>query len=123
MRSLIEDEIYKRPEEIEIPPDGTSLDLLRQVYRANHLPLPTRMRAAMACLPHEAPKLIATAVINESSFPELLERRLKHFAEMERTNKLIEATSTVTKGNGSNGGQVEIKPPLPRLADRRFRRL
>src|SRR5262249_31755081 len=104
--------------EVEIPPDGLSLDLLCAVYRAHHLPLHVRMRAAMACLPHEAPKLIATAVVNESSFPELLERRLKRLAEMERTNKLIDATSAEV-----NGGQVEIKPPLPRLADRRFRRM
>src|SRR5262249_61937017 len=108
MRSLIEDGIYKRPDEIEIPPDGTSLDLLRQVYRANHLPLPTRMRAAMACLPHEAPRLIATAVINESSFPELLERRLKRLLEMERANgnKLIETTQKGPEVHPVNGIQV-----------------
>ena len=39
----------KKSQEIEIAPDGLSLDLLRAVYRSNHLPLPIRMRATMAC--------------------------------------------------------------------------
>src|SRR5262245_14204605 len=73
------------PEAIEIPPNGLSIDLLMAVYRNSQLPLPTRMRAAMACLKHEVPVLMATAVINEKSFAELLEKRLQ------RQAKLIEA--------------------------------
>lgn len=32
--------------EIEIGPNGQSIDLLRAVYRSSNIPLPTRLRAA-----------------------------------------------------------------------------
>jgi hypothetical protein len=74
------------------------------------------MRAAMACLPHEFSKLIATAVVNDQSFAEVLERRLKRIEEA----KIIEAKPTPTNGTPTNGSDAR---PLPRLADRRFRRM
>jgi len=79
--------VDKMNREIEIAPNSQSIDLLRAVYRSSALPLHTRMRAAMACLKHEVPALIATAVVNESSFAELLDRRIARYQEM----KLIEA--------------------------------
>jgi len=107
MRNYLVDEQRK---EIEIPPNGNSLDLLRAVYRNAGLPLVTRMRAAMACLPHEAPKLAVTAVVSEQNFAELLDRRLKRIAELEAAP--INASKP----------EIEVKPPMPRLADRRYRR-
>jgi len=110
MRSLIEDEGQKRrPQEIEIPSDGISLDLLRAVYRNPTLALTTRMRAAIAALPHEVPKLAVTAVMTDNDFATLLDRRLKRIEEMKA--KVIEAP------------QVEVKPALPGLSDRRYRRM
>jgi hypothetical protein len=51
MRSLIEDEAFrKQQQEIEIGPNGLSIDLLRAIYRSSAQPLYVRMRAAMACL-------------------------------------------------------------------------
>jgi hypothetical protein len=101
--NLFED---KKQQEIEIPTDGISLDLLRAVYRNNQLPLTTRMRAAVAALPFEVPKLAVTAVVSEQDFATLLDRRLKRIEEMKA--KAIEARA-----------QVEVKPALP---DRRYRR-
>ena len=98
------------PEAIEIPPDGLSIDLLKAVYRSNRLPLPTRMRAAMACLKHEVPVLMATAVINEKSFAELLERRLKRIDQA----AVLQAKPPP---------QIETKPQLSHTPDRRFRRI
>jgi hypothetical protein len=102
----------EKPKEIELPPHGTSLDLLRAVYRNPSLALPVRMRAAIAALPFELPKLAVTAVINEQNFAEVLERRLQN---MERINN----------GNGQmiEAKQVETKTPMPMLADRRYRRV
>src|SRR5262249_13519707 len=101
--NLFED---KKQQEIEIPADGISLDLLKAVYRNNQLPLTTRMRAAIAALPFEVPKLAVTAVVSEQDFATLLDRRLKRIEEMKA--KEIEAAP-----------QVEVKPALP---DRRYRR-
>src|SRR5262245_54373542 len=106
------DRIEKRQQEIEIGPTGLSIDLLRAVYRSSALPLHTRMRAAMACLKHEVPALIATAVVNEGSFADLLDRRLKRIGEM----KLIEAKPA------DGAGSVDARLP-PTIPDRRFRRI
>ena len=102
----------RKQQEIEIPPDGISLDLLRAVYRSNQLPLTTRMRAAIAALPFESPKLAVTAVVSEQDFATVLDRRLKRIEEMKA--KVIEAKPA----------QIEVKSnPRPRIADKRYRRM
>ena len=97
------------PGEIEIPPNGISLDLLQAIYRSTAQPLSVRIRCAVAALPHEAPKLIAQAQISEGDFATLLEQRIKRFNEA----KMIEHKPQV----------IESKPPIPRVADKRFRRI
>src|SRR5215467_11622263 len=96
MRSLIED---KAKSAFEIGPNGMGLDLLRAVYRNVAVDLPMRIRCAMACLPFEAPKLAVTALVSESDFATVLDRRIARYQEMQRT-KLI---GTPTNGNASNG--------------------
>jgi hypothetical protein len=107
--------IKKRVDEkngaLELPAHGMSLDLLRMVYRNKDIPLSTRIRCAVAALPHEFPRLQVTAQITENDFASLLEARIKN---MERVNK----------GNGRTieAPPVEMKPPMPKLTDRRYRR-
>jgi polysaccharide pyruvyl transferase WcaK-like protein len=109
MRSLIEDEEPKpKPLEVEISHDGMSLDLLKAVYRNPNLALSTRMRAAIAALPFESPKLAVTAMVNEQDFATLLDQRIKRMEQMERKPQ----TQT-----------IEAPKSLPRIADRRFRRM
>jgi lambda repressor-like predicted transcriptional regulator len=105
--NLFED---KKPQEIEIPADGISLDLLRAVYQNNQLPLTTRMRAAIAALPFEVPRLAVTAVVSEQDFAAVLDRRLKRIEEMKAN--AIEAKPVI------NGEKVDA-----RLPDRRYRRI
>jgi hypothetical protein len=98
---------------LDFAPNGNSLDLLRAVYRNPTIPLPVRMRAAIAALPHEVPRLAVTALVSDQSFAEVLERRLQN---MERINNggTIEAKPVP---------EIEMKPPKPHINDRRFRRI
>ena len=100
-------------ETLDVGPNATSLDLLRAIYKSPLIPLPVRMRAAICCLPFEHPKLVVTAVVTEHDFATLLDQRI---ANMERiaNGKVIEAKPAP---------QTEVKPPMPRVADRRFRRI
>jgi len=84
-----------------------ALEFLQAVYCNDQLPLVVRMRAAMACLPFESPKLAVTAVVSDQDFASLLDERIKN---MERVNNEIEAKPVP---------QAEVKPPMPRLP-RRF---
>jgi hypothetical protein len=99
----------EKPREIDIG-KGMSIDLLRAVYRNPSIPLPVRIRCAVAALPHEVPRLAVTALVNEQSFAELLDKRLKKMAQMDQQPP-------------SQGPQIEASKPLPRIADRRYRRI
>jgi hypothetical protein len=104
----------RKQQAVELPPNATSLDLLRAIYRSPHAELTTRIRCAMACLQYEHPRLQMVAQISEQSFAEVLERRLKKLREMEQNGKEIEAPKPAP--------DIEIRPPMPRIADRRYRR-
>jgi len=89
--------------QLDLGPTATALELLEAVYRNPAQELHTRIRCAMACLPFQSPKLLATAIIQEGDFATLLDQRLKRLQEM----KLIEA-------NGAKHDQPEpINQPGP----------
>ena len=82
------------------------------MYMNAELPLSVRMRAAIELLPFTHPKLAVTAVVSEQDFATVLDRRLKRIDEMKA--KVIEAKPA----------QIEAKPnPMPRIADKRYRRM
>jgi hypothetical protein len=76
----------RRPEEFVLGKGATAHDLLKIIYQSSDLLLPVRMRAAIAALPFETPKLQVTAQITENNFADLLDRRLRRMEEA----KLIE---------------------------------
>src|SRR6516162_867732 len=119
--NLFED---KKSQEIEMPADGISLDLLRAVYRNNQLPLTTRMRAAIAALPFEVPKLAVTAVVSEQDFATVLDRRLRRIEEMKLLeNKAVNGDTTVSDRTIDPEPQP-APAPLKRIYDkRRYRRI
>jgi hypothetical protein len=59
---------YKPSDEevVELGPGETSLSFLQKIYRNPTQPMSRRMRAAMAALPHEHPKLGAVATLSMS---------------------------------------------------------
>ena len=95
---------------LRLGPNAMSLEGLQAVYRNPALPITTRIRAMMAALPFETPKLAVTAVISDNDVAAQLDRAI----ERSQGKKLIEAKL-------SADGQTDAKPPLPRLPDRRFR--
>ena len=66
------------------------------------------MRAAIAALPFESPKLAVTAMVSEQDFATLLDQRLKRMEAM--------------RADEAKAQPVEVKSPMPRLADCRYRR-
>jgi len=126
VRSVMDRLEARRQEEIEIPPDGLSLELLRAVYRANHLPLVTRIRAAAMCLKHEFPSLGVSINVNETEdFAQRLDRAIY------RANLAKAIEHQPTNGSDVSNGQsevigTELKPieraPLSRIYSNRFRR-
>jgi len=88
------------------------LKFLKAVMMNADLPLSVRMRAAIEVMPFMHPKLAVTAQVTDHGLAELLDRRLRRMEQM-KNGKIIDAVPK----------QVEAKPPLPRLPDRRFRRV
>ena len=88
------------------------------------------MRAAFGAVAFEHPKLIATAVVNENSFAELLEKRIARYQEMERTKLIEHQASEVieqpTNGDGSEPTNGQSDKPqsasLARIYSNKFRR-
>jgi hypothetical protein len=105
---------------IELPANGTSLDLLQQVYRNPSLPLLTRIRAAGMALSHEHPKLAVVATVDGNNdfaaqLDQAVERSRRVSPTMVEGKPMIEekvsSSDTKTLSNG--------KPMIP---DRRYRR-
>lgn len=107
--ALIEDD------PLNLSSDALSLEGLQAVYRNPSLPLAIRMRAMGMAIPYESPKLQMIANVDEKSFANLLEQRLKRIEEQ---RKLIDQ-----KPHNDGSSPIETKPALPRVPDRRYRRI
>jgi hypothetical protein len=95
------------------------------IYRSTAIPLTTRMRAAIAAIQFEHPKLAVTATMEAGDFADQLERALKRSSEVIEAAPSIEATPipSDTKSlhvEASNRAENGHKPFVP---DRRYRRL
>ena len=88
-----------KPEQIDLSPGETSLSFLQKIYRSPAQPMSRRLRAAMAALPHEHPKLgaIATLSINGDDFASRLDRAIER-------SSMVNAIDVTPTRNG--------RPPL-----------
>lgn len=111
-----------KPDNIEIGPNDISIDLLRAIYRCNQLPLHTRMRAAMAALKHEVPALMATSIVSEGSFAEILDRRLARMKLIEAKPVNGEPVITEPTIQPEPTPAATLPAPLSRLYSNKFRR-
>jgi hypothetical protein len=103
-----------------LPYDHTALQLGQALYRCRSLSWRERWHIGKHILQFESPKLGIQAVVNEQSFAEILERRLRHMAELEANGnpQQIEQPQTIEAKP-----QVDVRPPLATTNDRRFRRM
>ena len=99
--------------------EDSALIFLQACYRNPSLNLTTRMRAAIAALPFESPKLAVTAVVSEQDFATVLDRRLKRIEEMKLLeNKTINGNATVT--NRTIEPEPKPSPPMPAPLNRLY---
>ena len=83
------------------PRTETALDVLRAVYRNERLALAVRMRAAIAALPFESPKLAVTAHVPGEGFADLLEARIRRVRQ-QRELAIESNSETITDGEPRN---------------------
>jgi hypothetical protein len=106
------------PQGFALPPGAMSLDFLQAVYRCAEQPLSVRMKAAIAALPFEFPKLGVSVVVDGGSdFAAKLE------AACRRSAKVIEARALPPEVPQAAPAPIGREPtpmsaPMPRL--RRF---
>jgi hypothetical protein len=101
-------------ERLEVPAGATSLDFLQAIYRDARQPMSRRMRAAVAALPFEHPKLSVTAVVEGGGdFAARLDLACA------RSAKVIEARAEPDPPAALPPTDLRLAPAVP---DRRFRR-
>jgi hypothetical protein len=97
---------------------GSALDYLQSIYRDPTEERFVRMRAAIAAIPFESPKLQATATLQLGlDFAAKLDRAFKRSG----TVKLV-ANAPVQPPREKPKPTVEITPYRPTVPDRRYRR-
>ena len=100
-----------------------ALEFLQAVYNDEELPLLTRVRVAISCLPFETPKLIAQAQITGDDFATLLDRRIAHYQQLQANGKLIEAKAeTQAEPTPPETKPTPLANPLLSLYSNKFRR-
>ena len=108
---------------IELAPNATSLTLLQAIYQ-----LITRMRAAIAAIQFEHPKLAVAVTVNAGDFADQLDQAV----ERSRMVPMIETKpiTNVASDNAASDVSIDSKRPhvqasngvKPMIPDRRFRR-
>jgi hypothetical protein len=111
---------YALPDNLEPIKEVDPLDFLKEVIRNLDLPLSVRMRAAIEMLPFMHPKLAVTAQVSEmNDLATMLDRRIKRYQGM----KMIEHRPPPPMEPSPSPPPVDVKPPMAKTPDRRYRRI
>ncbi len=107
-----------RQRQLDLEPEANSLTFLQKVYRNSVLPLSTRMRAAMAALPHEVPKLGVSVNINDDgTFAQRLDAAIERSSQ---ASKVIEHRASEGPMHSASElrepSESRLKTPLRRRA-------
>src|SRR5262245_10931959 len=116
----------QQTDRFELEPNATSLKLLQKVYRSPAIALATRIRAAMAALQFEHPKLAVVATVDgNNDFAAKLDQALERSRKV-TAPPMIEATAISDTANVPSDTKRPIAQPLnghePSVIDRRYRR-
>jgi hypothetical protein len=115
----------QQADRFELEPNATSLTLLQKVYRSPAVALPTRMRAAMAALQFEHPKLAVAVTVNSGDFADQLDRAIERSRMALIEGKPIANTDTASDISSDTVSDVRrpstsVKPLT--IPDRRYRK-
>src|SRR5438034_9407430 len=91
-----------KPDAVDLPPNHTSLDYLQAIYRGQIRAEPSRMRAAIAALQFEHPKLAVQAILPMGDLAERLDRAIERSALARNGNG-----AKVINGEGSRPKVIE----------------
>jgi hypothetical protein len=95
--------------EVEIGPGRTSLDLLQAIYRCPDQPLSVRMRAAIAALPYEHPKLAVTAVLDGTEdLGARLHRAIQRSAKVIELRAIEGTVAPTSNGHAEHSEAAEV---------------
>jgi hypothetical protein len=111
----------QQTDRFDLEPNATSLTLLQKIYRSAAIPLSTRMRAAIAAIQFEHPKLAVTATVEAGDFADQLEQAVK------RSRTVIEAKpiNNISSDNIPTDTKPVVQPSnghKPSIPDRRYRK-
>jgi hypothetical protein len=81
----------------------SALAYLQSIYCNPSEPEGRRLRAAVAALPFESPKLSATTIINKEDFADLLERSIERSGKTVEVRQIEPAPSAPAQGNDEPG--------------------
>jgi polysaccharide pyruvyl transferase WcaK-like protein len=116
-------DLAEQAERFELEEGATSLKLLQAIYRSPSVALSTRMRAAIAALQFEHPKLAVAVTVNAGDFADQLDKAV------ERSRRVIEAKPMIENASSedvsSDTKSLHVQPSnghKPSVPDRRYRR-
>jgi len=121
---LIDLQVVKEEEgeRFELEEGATSLTLLQKVYRSPAVALMTRIRAAIAALQFEHPKLAVSATVDSGDFAFQLDQAVKRSSQVIDAKPMIEANDTANVPSETKRPHVEAMKHVPMIPDRRYRR-